>query len=135
MFRPKKTIPKLAVAALALTGCGGDGGGGAAGMGGTGGTGGAGGTGGTGGGNGFDASLSAFCMNVDVPCWGYTMEECTSYYNDANNHNDNAQCTAALISYFDCASSKTCAEIFDYACYAEYTAIWHPDTGVCDELP
>jgi hypothetical protein len=45
MFRPKKMIPKLAVATLALTGCGGD----------TGGNG----TGGTGGGN-FDASLNAF---------------------------------------------------------------------------
>ncbi|MBW2551557.1 MAG: hypothetical protein JRE73_12520, partial [Deltaproteobacteria bacterium] len=97
MFRPKKTIPKLAVAMLALTGCGGDGG--------TGGTGGTAGNGGTGGGDGgnFDASLSAFCMNV-ASCFGYTAQECTNYYNNVmpNYYDIDSECEAALISYFDC---------------------------------
>lgn len=132
MFKPKKTIPKLAVAALALSGCGGNGGNG---TGGTGGTGGMTGTGGTGGGSEFDTSLSAFCMNVGGPCWGYTMQGCTGYYDEVNDYNNDPQCTAALISYFDCASPKNCDEIFQYACEAEYVAVWNPLTGACDELP
>lgn len=128
MFKPKKTIPKLAVAALALTGCSSDGGGGTAGMGGAAGMGG---TGGSGGGGDFDSSLNAFCMEVDNPCWGYTVESCTAYYNAVNDYNADAQCTAALISYFDCGPPKTCDEVRAGACAAEYNAMW----DVCDELP
>ena len=120
MFKPKKTIPKLAAAALALTGCGGDGGG-------------TGGTGGTGGDNEFDTSLSAFCMNVDVPCYGYTMQQCTVYYNAVIDYNNDPQCTAALISYFNCGATKTCDQIYAGACLAEYAAVWDPDDGACDE--
>lgn len=110
MFGPKKMIPKLTVAALALSGCGGDGGA-----------------------NGdFDASLSAFCMNVDAPCWGYSVEYCTAYYNAVNAYNADAQCTAALISYFNCGATKTCDEIFAGACYDEYDAAWD---DACYELP
>ncbi len=126
MFEPKKAIPKLAVAALALTGCGSDGGA----AGGTGGTGATGGTGGTGGDGDFATSLSAFCMNA-APCWGYTPEECAGYYNQVNEVNNDAQCTAALISYFDCGAAETCDDILAGACDAEYYAVWD---GTCSEI-
>ena len=123
MFRPKKTIPKLAVAMLALTGCGGDGGNGDGGNGGNG----MGGNGGTGGGDGgnFDASLNAFCMNA-APCFGYTAQECTNYYNNVmpDYYNIDSQCEAALISYFDCGASKTCNEVLRGACDDEYYAVF-----------
>ena len=118
MFNPKKTIPKLAVAMLALTGCGDDDGNGA-------GTGGAG-----GGGADFDASLNAYCMNA-APCFDYTAETCINYYNAVNNYNDNAQCTAAQITYFDCGATKACNQLFQGACDDEYSALW----TVCDEVP
>jgi len=123
MFRPKKTIPKLAVAMLALTGCGGDGGNGGGGSGGNG----MGGDGGTGGGDGgnFDASLNAFCMNA-APCFGYTAQECTNYYNNVmpNYYNIDSECEAGLISYFDCGASKTCNEVLSGACDDEYYAVF-----------
>jgi hypothetical protein len=122
MFRPKKTIPKLAVAMLALTGCGGDDGNG---------TGGTGGTGGGDGGN-FDASLNAFCMNV-APCYGYTAQECIDYYNNdlPNKYNVDGECEAALISYFECGASKTCNEVLAGACDDEYYAAFDDH---CDVL-
>ncbi|MGB8332372.1 MAG: hypothetical protein WCE62_19770 [Polyangiales bacterium] len=130
MFNPKKTIPKLAVATLALTGCGSDGSGngGAGGMGGAGGTGGMGGTG-----PDFAASLSAFCMNVAPDCIpDYSAQDCINYYTQLNEYNANANCTAALISYFDCGASKTCNQILvDGACDDEYYAAF----DVCNEIP
>ena len=130
MFNPKKTIPKLAVALLALTGCSGDGGGGTGGTG-TAGNGGAGGAGGAGGGAAdFEASLTEFCMNA-APCFDYTAQTCINYYNAVNNYNDNAQCTAAQITYFDCGATKTCSQLFQGACDDEYSALW----TVCDEVP
>ena len=134
MFNPKKTIPKLAVAMLALTGCGDDNGG----NGGEGGNGGGGGTGGTA--PDFAASLDAFCMNI-APCSDYfTVAGCTAYYVAVNNYNNSSSCTAALISYFDCSATKTCEEIFyDYACLDEYNVVWgeEPDYAgaLCVELP
>jgi hypothetical protein len=66
MFRPKKIIPKLAVATLALTGCGDDGGGG--------------GNGGGGMSANLTNALNAWCMKF-VPCYledypDYTVQEC-----------------------------------------------------------
>ena len=120
MFRPKKTIPKLAVAMLALTGCGGDGGNGGGGNGG-------GGDGGTGGGDGgnFDASLNAFCMKV-ASCYGYPAQECVDYYNNVlpDYYNIDSECEAALISYFDCGASNTCGQIDAGACDDEYYAVF-----------
>ena len=109
MFRPKKTIPKLAVATLALTGCGGDGGNG-------------------GDGGDFDASLNAFCMNV-APCYGYTAQECTDYYNNEmpKYYNIDSGCEAALISYFDCGASKSCDEVLAGACDDLYDAVFYED--------
>ena len=133
MFNPKKTIPKLAVAVLALTGCSDSGGGGGsagAGPGGAGGDGGAGGAGGMA--PDFSASLNAFCMNVAPDCFpNYSAQDCINYYNAFNDFNDSAECTSALISYFDCGASKTCNQIFAGECDAEFYATF----DVCDELP
>lgn len=122
MFRPKKTIPKLAVAMLALTGCGGDGGNGGAGTGGNG----MGGTGGTGGGDGgnFDASLAAFC--VSWPCFNLTVAGCINYYTEVMpiNYDIDAECEAALLSYFDCGASKSCNEVLAGACDDLYDAVF-----------
>lgn len=113
MFRPKKTIPKLAVAMLALTGCGGDGDNG---------------DGGTGGGDGgdFDASLNAFCMNT-AACWDGTVQGCVNYYENTMPiyYDIDAECEAALISYFDCGAPKTCAEIRAGACFDLYDAVFY----------
>ena len=132
MFRPKKIIPKLAVAMLALTGCGDDGGGGTGGSGASGGSGGSGGTGGSDGGN-FDASLNAFCMKVG-PCFGYTAQACINYYTNVmpNNYNIDAECEAALITYFECGAPKTCDDLVAGACDDEYYAVFD---DYCDELP
>lgn len=135
MLNPKKTIPKLAVAMLALTGCSGDGdGGGGGGTGGMG-TGGSGGDGGNGGAGGvasdFDASLSAFCMNV-APCFNETVQSCTSYYMAVNDYNANPQCEARLITYFDCGAANTCDQLLvQGVCDDEYYAAW----DVCEEVP
>jgi hypothetical protein len=86
--------------------------------------------GGTGGGDGgdFDASLAAFCMNV-APCYGYTAQECTDYYNNEmqNYYNIDSECEAALLSYFDCGAPKTCPEIRAGACDAEWDAVFYED--------
>ena len=131
MFNPKKTIPKLAVAMLALTGCSGDGGGGNGGAGGIGGAGGAGGNGGAGGGaDDFDASLTAYCMKAT--CFEYSVQACNYYYNAVNDYNANANCTALLISYFDCAATKTCNQLlYSDACLNEYYAA----DDACVDLP
>jgi hypothetical protein len=114
MFRPKKIIPKLAVAMLALTGCGDDGGG-------TGGSG-APGTGGTGGADGdnLNKALSTWCMtlgecfpNVD---YNESVETCVAYHVDLYglDASISAACEAAAISYFECGDDLTCADFYDY---------------------
>lgn len=121
MLRPKKTIPSLTVAMLALTGCGGDGNGGDGGNGGTGGTGGN-------GGDGLEASLQAFCMNgVECTNGGTTVDACIDYYNSLiAEYNVTPTCEAALISYFDCAAALSCSEfVMDpNSCTDEYYAIF-----------
>jgi len=127
MFNPKRVIPKLAVAALALTGCGETdapegffGTGGTAGTGGSGGTVGTGGTPGTGGSGGTNGtlagSLEAFCMKL-VECFPNspyynTTEECitgiTTYYGLGGEISN--ECEAAAISYFQCGAPLTCPE-------------------------
>ena len=129
MLDPKKVIPKLAVAALALTGCGGDGGTPPVGTGGTGGAGGTGGTGGTGGGNGsLTASLQAFCVKL-VECFpGYyqSAEQCTNYLINYYGFDGevSAACEAAAISYFDCGTQLSCPELDAYSnsCEDEFGA-------------
>ena len=126
MFNPRRVIPKLAVAALALTGCGetgspsdfgGSGGsGGTSGTGGSSGAGGTSGTGGSGGTNGTLAgSLEAFCLKV-VECFpGYytNTEDCVSYLAAYYGLDGplSSECEAAAISYFQCGAPLTCQEL------------------------
>jgi len=106
---------------FALTGCGDDGGGG------TGGSGASGGSGGSGGGN-FDASLNAFCMNA-APCFGYTVQACINYYNEVMPiyYDIDSDCEAALLTYFECGTPKTCDELLAGACDNEYDAVFYED--------
>ncbi len=128
MLRPKKTIPKLAVAVLALTGCGGDGNNG------TGGSGGSGATGGTGGngGNALSNALQAFCMKI-VDCYSdlypdYTVQDCVDLYNNGYlaNYNLDANCEGAIVSYFNCGTALSCNEIMadSNSCDDEFYAIF-----------
>jgi hypothetical protein len=123
MFNPKRMIPKLAVAALALTGCGETdspegflGTGGTPGTGGSGGTAGTGGTSGTGGTNGTLAgSLEAFCLKL-VDCFpGYyaNADACVSGITAGYGLGGgvSSECEAAAISYFQCGAPLTCQEL------------------------
>ena len=107
MLRPKKLIPSLAAAVLALTGCGGttDGG-----------------SGGTGGSAGtipddLAASLRGWCMNyVDCGFDYYNgVEQCVDsvreFYGQYITNLDDPACEAALMSYLDCGAALSCAEL------------------------
>ena len=102
MFNPKRMIPKLAVAALALTGCGEtDSPGGSSGTGGTNGT--------------LAGSLEAFCLKL-VECFPVdyaNAEACvsglTTYYDLGGGVS--SECEAAAISYFQCGAALTCQEL------------------------
>lgn len=146
MLSPKKTIPSLAAAVLALTGCGGDsspngtggsgangGTGGSAANGGTGGSGANGGTGGNGG-NGLADALNAFCMRV-ADCYAeYTAQDCIDYYNTIFPSELSAACQAAIISYFDCGIELSCDELAMYSnsCDDVFDAI---GTACADFMP
>jgi len=100
MLRPKKRIPKLAVAALALTGCGSDG-------------------------PNLGGAVNAFCMKV-VDCFpDYTLEECTGPYNEYfQNYNLGDSCQAALATYFSCLSTLSCDQLGTFeGCEDEFYAI------------
>jgi hypothetical protein len=117
MLRPKRTIPSLVVAALALTGCGHDNEDPAAG--------GAGGTAGAGGAPGSMTAeaAAAFCMKVGE-CYPNTPYE--QYCRDYTAGLDllagyfSTECDAFLASYFTCLAELSCEEYmgpeFD-ACY------------------
>lgn len=102
MLRPKNRIPKLAVATLALTGCGSDG-------------------------PNLGGAVNAFCMNL-VDCFpNYNIQDCTSYYNDYfANYALTDSCQAALASYFNCLSTLSCddLEVFE-GCEDEFDAIYN----------
>lgn len=112
MFTPKKAIPPLGVAVVALTGCGGDGD-----------------NGGTG---ALRDALQAFCMKI-VDCYSamypdYTVQDCVNFYNDERlaNYNIDASCEAAAISYFNCGTGLSCQEIMadSNSCDDEFYAIF-----------
>jgi hypothetical protein len=104
MLKPKRMIPKLAVATLALTGCGdGD----------TNGTGGAGGSG-----SNLENALSAWCMNL-AGCFPNSKyyqptEYCVSYHLDYYYFDESttAACEAAGISYFMCSTGLECGDFY-----------------------
>jgi hypothetical protein len=124
MFAPKKTIPKLVIGMLALTGCSDA----APGMpGGSGGTAGSGGTGGIGGtaGNDLANATEAWCMKIGT-CYGGAVQGCIDVYvGYASGTSD--ECQAALISYFECIGEQPgCVDFsacddygdaFDGACF------------------
>ena len=97
-------IPKLAVAALALTGCG---------DGGTDGNGGTAGDGGTK--DALGEALDAFCVKLVecFPTYYNTVGECvadlTNYYDIGGDVS--SQCAAALTSYLQCGEALTCPEL------------------------
>jgi hypothetical protein len=135
MFKPKKAIPTLAASVLAIAGCAsGDGDPfGSAGSGGTAGTGGSagsGGTAGTGGGptDGLTNALNAFCMKL-VDCFpgDYAdADECAMFISQYYGIDGavSAECNNAAISYFDCATPLSCAELDleSNSCDAQATA-------------
>jgi hypothetical protein len=48
---------------------------------------------------------------------------CINYYNELNDYNADANCTAALLTYFDCGATKSCNEILvQGVCDDEYYA-------------
>jgi hypothetical protein len=139
MFNPRRMIPKLAVAALALTGCGDgvtDGNGGTAGDGGTAGNGGTAGTAGNGGSGGTNGALGealdAFCVKL-VQCTFYdTVGECVTYLTNYYDLGDDisSECAAALTSYFQCGEALSCPElesIYGNSCDDE----WYAAYDVC----
>ena len=124
MFAPKKTIPKLVVGMLALTGCaaatdsmpGGSGGdGGSGGASGTGGTAGMGGIGGIGGMTDDDLTIAAraWCMEL-IECWypQYDPEDCDGFRGDVYR-DESAECQAAAISYFECFVEREDCDDFE----------------------
>lgn len=114
MLIPKKTIPSLAAATLALTGLGcGDttdsGTGGTSATGGTSGTGGASGVGGSSGGDLANA-ISQFCMRRVECMLDEDLQYCISVYEYLFSDGD-AACQAAAISYFECGLALPCDQI------------------------
>ena len=108
-IQPKKRIPKLAGAIIALTGaqaCGGDGGGGF---------------------TNIDEAINAFCMKVAGCDLGYTMQECVAYYQylvETTNGTD--ACNAAILSYANCRYGLSCQELANDSekCYALFDVLY-----------
>jgi hypothetical protein len=101
MFRPKQMIPKLAVATLALTGCGGDGDKATAG----------------GISDNLANALNSWCMKL-VDCYSedypdYTVQECIAYATDQYGLDTgiSAACDAAAASYFECGTNLMCDQL------------------------
>jgi hypothetical protein len=105
MINPKKTIPKLVGAIIALTGaqaCGDD----AA----------------TATREQVDSAIDAFCMKVESCNIGLTMQQCTvSYQMEVNNSYGTPQCFGAIVSYANCQTGLSCDELV-------------ADSNRCDDL-
>lgn len=108
MINPKKTIPKLAGAFVALTGaqaCGDDGATREQ----------------------VDAAIDAFCMKIANCDIGYTMQECTQYYTAlVNSSRATPECYGAIVSYANCLSGLSCEQIDagSTACYDVYEPVY-----------
>ena len=116
MINPKKTIPKLAGAILALTGaqaCGGDGG--------------------TATREDINNVINSFCMKVVNQCGApYTMQECTGLLSGlVNSSNGTPQCYGAILSYANCLNGLNCDQIYDtfvgesYPCGNLYDPVYY----------
>ncbi len=109
MIKPKKTIPQLAGAIVALTGaqaCGGDGGGTF---------------------SNIDDAINAFCMKVVGCNLGYTMQECVAYYNNlVDSSNGTEACNAAILRYANCRYGLSCDQLANDSdrCYGLYDALY-----------
>jgi hypothetical protein len=111
MINPKKTIPKLAGAFVALTGaqaCGDDVG--------------------TATRDQVDAVINSFCMKVANCDIGYTMQECTEFYTGlVNSLNATPECYGAIVSYASCLSGLSCEQLeadSTTACYDVYDVLY-----------
>lgn len=98
MINPKKTIPKLAGAILALTGaqaCGGDGGGATS--------------------QDVANAINNFCMKAVNQCGApFTVQECAeglAAYYGLGSLNGTPQCYGAIVSYANCITGRSCEEI------------------------
>jgi len=109
MINPKKTIPQLAGAIVALTGaqaCGGDGGGRF---------------------STIEDAVNAFCMKVAGCDLGYTMQECVAYYDSLiADTNGTAACNAAILSYANCRYGLSCQELANDSekCYGIWDTLY-----------
>lgn len=117
MLRPKKTIPSLVGATLAMTGCGG--------------------------GDGpttlTGQAFNAFCMKV-AECYPGDpyVEECFDYvgYYDLVGKYFSNECDAFFASYLNCFSSLTCEEFAGPEYYACSDDVDQETLQACeDELP
>ena len=111
MINPKKTIPKLVGAIIALTGaqaCGDD----AA----------------TATREQVNSAIDAFCMKVVSCNLGVTMQECTDYYQMlADGSNDTPQCFGAFVSYANCLTDLSCDQLAaeSTACEGLYDPVYN----------
>lgn len=105
MLEPKKVIPSLASACLTLTGCGGD----------------------SSIPGGVTNAIGDWCVKVAECYSDYSVKECVDYYIAyAENYIDfsNPACEPALVSYLDCLSALSCAELeTSDACDAQGEAV------------
>ena len=90
MFRPKKTIPKLAVAMLALTGCGDDGGGGES--------------------RGFPEGVNNVCLKIAECYMDTTAQECLDTFEPYRQYYDSISdaCFNLLGTYYQCLADLSC---------------------------
>ncbi len=101
MLEPKKVIPSLASACLTLTGCGDSG--------------------------GVTNAIGDWCVKLAECYSDIGVQECVDYYTEyTEDYIDfsNPACEPALVSYLDCLSALSCAELeTSDACDAQGEAI------------
>lgn len=106
MINPKKTIPKLVGAIIALTGaqaCGDD----AA----------------TATREQVNSAIDAFCMKVASCNIGYTMQQCTELYQEeVDSSYGTPECFGAIVSYANCLTGLSCDQLA-------------ADSNACDDAP